>query len=46
MRDIRQGIVWGATGGTTMAATPEPGTLLLLSSAIGMILWRRQRAKA
>lgn len=44
MNDIREGPVWGATGGTAMATTPEPGTLLLLSSAVGMILWRRRRA--
>ncbi len=40
---IELGAIWGATGGPS-GATPEPGTLLLLSSAMGMVLWRRRRA--
>jgi len=39
---IELGAIWGATGGPS-GATPEPGTLLLLSSAMGMVLWRRRR---
>lgn len=45
IKDIKLGAIWGATGGPS-GATPEPATLLLLSSAMGMILWRRRRAVA
>jgi len=44
---IEPGPITGAAGdpSDTIAsgATPEPATLLLLSSAMGMILWRRRR---
>ena len=44
---IESGPITGAAGdpSDTIAsgATPEPATLLLLSSAMGMILWRRRR---
>ncbi len=44
---LELGAITGATGDpsdtTASGATPEPATLLLLSSAMGMVLWRRRR---